>query len=65
MLAPLPLNIRSEVWETVREISKKLLTDFEEMCRTGALIVVARPNSPLEKFSVVTPDVFAHFQVED
>jgi hypothetical protein len=62
---PIPRDILHGVVHDVGEIANRLYDDFQEMCRTGALVVVARPDSPREKFSVVAPDTFGHFEIED
>jgi hypothetical protein len=42
-----------------------LCEDFLTMCREGTLTLVARPYYPLEKFSVIAPDAFEHFTIEN
>jgi hypothetical protein len=42
-----------------------LCDDFLAMCREGAITLVARPYRPLEKFSVIAPDAFEHFTIEN
>jgi hypothetical protein len=42
-----------------------LCEDFLTTCREGTLTLVARPYYPLEKLSIIAPDAFEHFEIEN